>query len=352
MSVANALAAALTKGGINSDEAKDNGLFLSTGVPNLDKALSGKYRGGGIKTGRIVEIAGPPSAGKTQLATCVMAQAQKAGGAAGFKDHEGSFMLDLAKGLGLDDTPGLWHYNRPRSFEQSLDQAIDWMSTIRKADVIPFEAPLVMVFDSFASMVPAAKLNRDKKEGDGQNMKDNLALAMAASQELPAFNQFVVENNVLAIFLNQLRMKPGVAYGDPRYTVGGEALPYYAAMRLFLGREMERDKKTKEVIAQKIKAESIKNKTYRPFQKTSWEFKWRNDGSGYIDVADSMLDHIGAAHLTDLGIQGGSWFTWDGKRYNGKDNFIAALNESNDNIEALIDIAEAQDAKADVKVAA
>jgi recombination protein RecA len=344
MSIANALAAALTKGGVKSDEARDDGLFLSTGVPNLDYALSGKYRGGGIKTGRIVEIAGPPSAGKTQLATAVMAQAQKAGGAAGFKDHEGSFMLDLAKGLGLDDTPGIWNYQRPRSFEQSLDQAIDWMETIRKADVIPFEAPLVMVFDSFAGMVPAAKLNRDKKEGEGQNMKDNLALAMAASQELPAFNQFVTENNVLAIFLNQLRMKPGVAYGDPRYTVGGEALPYYASLRLFLGREMERDKKTKEVVAQKIKAEAIKNKTYRPFQKTSWEFKWRADGTGYIDVMDSMVDHIGAAHLTDLGIQGGAWFTWEGKRLQGRDNFIAHLHEDPENLDRLIDIAEAMPA--------
>ncbi|SFJ49799.1 protein RecA [Sphingomonas sp. NFR04] len=346
MSIAAKLAGALDKGGVTSDEVSDHDLFLSTGVPNLDRALSGKYRGGGIKTGRIVEIAGPPSAGKTQLATAVMAQAQKAGGAAGFKDHEGSFMLNLAKGLGLDDTPGIWNYKRPRSFEASLDQSIDWMETIRKADIIPFEAPLVMVFDSFASMVPAAKLARDKKEGDGQNMKDNLALAMAASQELPAFNQFVTENNVLAIFLNQLRMKPGVAYGDPRYTVGGEALPYYASLRLFLGREMERDKKTKEVIAQKIKAESIKNKTYQPFQKTSWEFKWRKDGTGYIDVMDSMIDHIGAEHLTELGIQGGAWFTWQSKRIQGKAAFIEHLNEDPANLDILIDIAEAQDAAA------
>lgn len=340
MSIAAALATALTKGGVQSDEILDDGLFLSTGVPNLDYALSGRYRGGGIKTGRIVEIAGPPSAGKTQLATAVMAQAQKAGGAACFKDHEGSFMLKLAKGLGLDDTPGIWSYNRPRSFELSLDQAVDWMSSIRDAKVIPFEAPLVVVFDSFAGMVPAAKLNREKKDGDGQNMKDNLALAMAASQELPAFNQFVSENNVLAIFLNQLRMKPGVSYGDPRYTVGGESLPYYASLRLFLGREMERDKKTKEVIAQKIKAEAIKNKTHRPFQKTSWEFKWRADGTGYIDVMDSMLDHIGSEKLTALGIQGGAWYTWEGNRFNGSANFIAHLNEDPANLEKLIDIAE------------
>lgn len=340
MSIADKLATALAQNGVMNDEQKDDGLFLSTGVPNLDYMLSGKYRGGGLKSGRIHEIAGPPSAGKTQLATCVMAQAQAHGGAAKFQDHEGSFMLLLAKGLGLDDTPGVWSYNRPRSFELSLDQAIDWMSAIRKAEIIPFEAPLVCVFDSFAGMVPAAKLNRDKKEGEGQNMKDNLALAMAASQELPAFNQFVTENNVCAIFLNQLRLKPGVAYGDPRYTVGGEALPYYASTRLFLGREMERDKKTKEVVTQKIKAETIKNKTHRPWQKTSWDFKWRPDGTGYIDVADSMIDHIGSDVLAQENIQTGAWFNWDGQRIQGRDNFIAALNADPTAIDKLIDIAE------------
>jgi recombination protein RecA len=333
------MAAALEKEGIKNDEMKDDGMFLSTGVPNLDYVLSGRYRGGGFKSGRIHEVAGPPSAGKTQLATCVMAQAQKHGGGAKFQDHEGSFMMKLAKGLGVDDSKGVWSYSRPRSFELSLDQSIDWMTSIRR--VVPIELPLVCVFDSFAGMVPAAKLERDKKEGEGQNMKDNLALAMAASQELPAFNQFVTENNVCAIFLNQLRMKPGVAYGDPRYTVGGESLPYYASTRLFLGAEKERDKKTKEVECQKIKAETIKNKTHRPFQKTSWDFKWRADGSGYIDVMDSMLDHIGAEHLSSLGIQGGAWFTWEGQRFNGRDNFVAHLNADPENIEKLIDIAEA-----------
>lgn len=338
MSYAAKMAAALDAAGIKNDEMADEGMFLSTGVPNLDYMLSGKYRGGGFKSGRIHEIAGPPSAGKTQLATAVMAQAQKVDGGAKFQDHEGSFMLDLAVGLGLVTAPGVWSYGRPRSFEQSLDQAVDWMANLRK--VLPIEYPLVCVFDSFAGMVPAAKLARDKKEGDGQNMKDNLALAMAASQELPAFNQFVTENNVCAIFLNQLRMKPGVAYGDPRYTVGGESLPYYASTRLFLSAEKERDKKTKEVVCQKIKAETIKNKTSRPFQKTSWDFKWRLDGTGYIDVSDSMLDHIGSEHLTEIGVQGGAWFTWEGQRFQGRDSFVAHLNKDPDNIEALIDIAE------------
>lgn len=341
MSYAAKMAAALAAAGIENDEMVDDGMFLSTGVPNLDYMLSGRYRGGGFKSGRIHEIAGPPSAGKTQLATAVMAQAQKAGGGAKFQDHEGSFMLQLAIGLGLIEAPGVWSYARPRSFEQSLDQSIDWMSNLRK--VLPIEVPLVCVFDSFAGMVPAAKLAREKKEGQGQNMKDNLALAMAASQELPAFNQFVTENNVCAIFLNQLRMKPGVAYGDPRYTVGGESLPYYASTRLFLGAEKERDAKTKTIECQKINAETIKNKTHRPFQKTSWDFKWRPDGTGYIDIADSMLDHIGNDVLVERGIRDNKtspWFTWEGQRFQGRDALLIELNKDPDNIEALIDIAE------------
>lgn len=338
MSIAEKMAAALNKGGVKSDVVKDNGLYLSTGVPNVDHALSGRYRGGGLKSGRMYEIAGPSSSGKTLLAQHVMKEAQKAGGAAAFKDHERTFMEHLYKSFGGSIEPGLWTYNRPRSFEESLDQTVDWMTAIRKADIIPFEAPLVAVFDSLHAMVPAAKLDRDGSQG--QNMKDKLALAMATSAEFPAFATFVEENNICAIFLNQIRTKPGVVYGDPRYTPGGDSMEFYASARLFLSRSMEKDKTTKEVTGQKITAETVKNKTHRPFQKASWMFKFRPDGTGYIDVAHSMVDHIGSKVLTDIGVQTGAWYTWEGVRCNGEANFIAELNKDPDNIEKLIDIAE------------
>jgi recombination protein RecA len=337
MSLAEALAGALEKGGVKSDEQKDLGLYLSTGVPNVDFALSGKYRGGGLKSARIYEIAGPSSSGKTLIAQHVMREAQRMGGAAAFHDHERTFDQNLFQSFGGDITPGIFTYKRPRSFEESIDAAVDWMTAIRKADVIPFEAPLAVVFDSLHAMVPAEKLDRDGTKA--QNMREKVALATATSVELPAFATFVEENNIIAIFLNQLRTKPGVVYGDPRYTPGGDALEFYASARLYLSRSMEKD--GKDVVGQKVTAESVKNKTYRPFQKASWFFKFREDGTGYIDVVESMMDYIGAAKLAAAGVQSGAWFTWEGQRIQGKDNFIAALNADPNALDKLIAIAEA-----------
>jgi protein RecA len=345
MSLAAALAGALEKGGVKSDTAPTYGLHLSTGIPSIDFQVSGMYRGGGFQSGRIIEIAGPPSAGKTLIAQHVMKEAQLAGGAAAFHDHERTFDENLFASFGGNIEPGIFTYKRPRTFEGSIDDAVDWMRAIRNAKVIPFEAPLVCVFDSLAAMVPAEKLVRsDGKEvaqdGKGANMREKVGLAVATSQELPAFATFVEENNILAIFLNQIRTKPGVTYGDPRYTPGGDALPFYASVRIFLSRSM--DKNGKEVVGQTITAETVKNKTHRPFLKEQFVFKFREDGTGYIDVAASMVEHIGATKLDAVGVQPGKgqWFTWDGKKIQGKENFIAAVNADPQGIEKLIDIAE------------
>lgn len=336
-STADRLAAALGKAGVKSDEQRDLGLYLSTGVPNVDFALSGKYVGGGLKSARMYEIAGPSSSGKTLLAQHVMREAQKMGGAAAFHDHERTFDQNLYQSFGGVVTPGIFTYKRPRSFEESIDQAVDWMSAIRSSDIIPFEAPLVCCFDSLHAMVPAEKLDRDASKA--QNMREKVALAVATSAEFPAFATFVEENNICAIFLNQLRTKVGVVYGDPRYTPGGDAMEFYASARLFLSRSMEKD--GKEVVGQKITAETVKNKTHRPFQKASWFFKFNEDGTGYIDVIDSMVDYIGAAKLTAAGVQGGAWYTWEGQRAQGKDNFLNLLRADPDALEKLIKIAEA-----------
>lgn len=333
--LANRLAGALKKGGVASDEQKDTGLFLSTGMPNVDHELSGKYTGGGLKSARIVEIAGPESSGKTLLAQHVMKEAQKAGGAAAFHDHERSFMPHLFEAFGGDASEGIFTLRKPRTFEESLDQSIDWMTSIREAEIIPFEAPLVVAFDSLHSMVPAANMERDKSKSS--NMKEKLALAAATSSEFPAFAQFVEENNVLAIFLNQLRTKPGVVYGDPRYTPGGDAINFYASVRLFLSRSMERDKKTKEVTGQTIKMESIKNKTYPPFKKAEWVFKFNDEGTGYIDLIDTMI-----GHLLDRGLleQSGAYIAWEGKKYY-RDPLVKALGTAPDAaMKKLVAIAE------------
>ncbi|MEE3154941.1 MAG: ATPase domain-containing protein, partial [Pseudomonadota bacterium] len=111
-SIAEKLAAGLAKAGVKSDEIKDHGCYLSTGVPNVDHALTGNYTGGGFKSSRIVEIAGDPSTGKTLLAQHVAKEAQKAGGAAAFHDHEKTFMPSLYERFGGSIEDGVWTYKR------------------------------------------------------------------------------------------------------------------------------------------------------------------------------------------------------------------------------------------------
>lgn len=337
MSIANALAKALKKGGVASDAVEDNGLFLSTGVPNVDRALNGKYRGGGFKSSRIHEIASPGSVGKTLLAQHVIKAAQEAGGAGAFHDHERTFIPALFERYGGSIEDGIWTYRRPRSLEESFDQSIDWMSTIRKADVIPFEAPLVCVFDSLAAMVPAAKL-AERKPGESLNMREKLALATATSQELPAFNQFVSENNICAIFLNQMRLKPGVTHGDPRYTPGGEAMFFYDATKMYLGRTVNRGTKGDDkgqVTGQTIRLETVKNKTFRPFQKTEFEFKFNPDGTGYIDVVDTMLTHLKQVGKIEMS---GSYMVWEGKKLY-QSQLLERLKGETGIVDRLVDMA-------------
>jgi recombination protein RecA len=337
MSLADALASALQKGGVQSDPIKDIGCHLSTGVPNVDFIISGKYRGGGFKSARMVEIASPASAGKTLLAQHVIKEAQKAGGAGAFHDHEKTFVPDLFERFGGSVQPGVWTYKRPETFEESLDQAVDWMEAIRRADVIPFEAPLVCVFDSLAAMVPASDMDRDRSQA--KNMKEKLSLATTTSQEFPAFNAFIEKNNILAIFLNQMRMKPGVTHGDPRYTPGGEAPFFYDAVKLYLGRSLDRENKAdaREVTGQTVRVETVKNKTYRSHLKTEFKFKFLPDGTGYIDVVETMLDHLREIGKLETS---GAYIVWEGKKLY-KSQLLPQIANEPGIVDRLIDMAVA-----------
>ena len=210
MSKADALAAALTKSIGAADNNEKAITWLNTGYEPLNMALSGKYDGG-LPGGRIVEMFGPSSSGKTAIATNVMAHAQKAGGIAGFNDHERSFHAHLARGLGLDTDASSFVYRRPKSFEESVTLAIKAAQTVRQGKFIAEDAPIVWVFDSLAGMVPKSKLDKDVDE---YNMNDTTALARATSGIFPALAQWSEELNMLCLFLNQIRTKPGVAYGD------------------------------------------------------------------------------------------------------------------------------------------
>lgn len=297
--------------------------WLDTGYPPLNKAISGRYDGG-LPCGRVVEIFGPASCGKTALATEAMASAQRAGGLAVFMDHENSFDLGLAVGLGLNPEER-WVYKQPTTFEEAIDNTKRLAMTLRNVDAnlrpmkgkapLPMDKPIVVVFDSLASMVPQSKMYDNKgnlKGAEDNSMHDNTALARATSAHFPLLAQIAYKCNVCLIFLNQVRMKPGVAYGDPTTTPGGNAPEYYASVRIGLSREMIKDK-DKNVIGQVVNATLRKNKVSAPFKRASWNFMFREDGTGFFDVDGSLVEL-----LADTGVlkRDGNGYIWtDGKKY-------------------------------------
>lgn len=293
--------------------------WMSTGIPELDAALSGKFEEGGVPGGRIIEIFGPASSGKTFLATMIMKATQQAGGIAGFSDHERSFEPVLAESLGLciDPDVGNFVYKRPETFEQSIQIAMNFCEQVRKLKLIPDKAPLVWVFDSVASMVPYDKLYDDKgkRRTDRINMKDKLALATATSQNYPQLAQFAEDYNMTVILLNQIRMKPGVMYGDPTTTPGGNAAEYYASIRISLGRKMITNGKSgddKETLGQEITANVVKNKVTRPFQKAKWRVMYNMAGFGAtVDVVGSTVDFLVRKNLIP---REGNYLVWEGKK--------------------------------------
>lgn len=294
-------------------EGGDIAAWVDTGYPPLNKAVSGSYDKG-LPSGRIIEIFGPSSAGKTAIATEAMISAQKMGGIAAFSDHERSFKLTLSVRRGLDTTPGKWIYRKPKTFEEGVGEMFKAVRTIRGANVIKPEAPIVWVFDSLASMIPASVWEKIEK-GEPLKMNDKLALASLTSQQFPAIAVFAEEYNVCVIFLNQIRMDPGVTYGNPEKTPGGKAPPFYASVRIQLG--ATRLTKTVEgepvMTGSEIKARCIKNKVNRPYLSTKWRFSFRDDGTGYFDTNASLAQLAIEKKLINVPTKG--WYEWEGKNY-------------------------------------
>lgn len=290
--------------------------FLDTGFPPLNHASSHDWSSG-IPVGRMIEIAGPPSSGKTAIATAAMAAAQKQGGVAGFMDHERSFSLTLAPRLGLDTTPGRFIFKKPRTFEQSLQLCVVAATTIREKKLIAKDAPICWVFDSLAAMVPQSALYEMKngkvvgeKSLEDRNMNDNSALARATSNSFPAFSQHCEELGIAAIFLNQMRMKIGVMFGDPRKTTGGNAPEFYFSQRIWLSASQL--KKGPEVIGMEVTGKFVKNKIARPFETATWRFMFQPDGTGRFDRERSTIDFLEGIGALTKGTKAGT-VVWDGK---------------------------------------
>ena len=304
-----ALAAAITqiekdfgKGTIMrlGENAKMNVEAVPTGSLTLDLALGI----GGVPRGRIVEIFGPESSGKTTVALHIVAEVQKRGGTAAFIDAEHALDPVYAKALGVDIDELL--VSQPDSGEQALDVT---------EHLVRSGAVDVVVVDSVAALVP-------QQEIDGTMGASHVGLhARLMSQALRKLSGIIAKTNCVAIFINQLREKVGVMYGNPETTTGGRALKFYASVRLDV-RKTESLKQGGDVYGNKVKVKVVKNKVAPPFKVAEFEIIY---GKG-ISKAGEILEIA-----TNLGIikKSGSFFYYnDEKLAQGKDAARLALEKN------------------------
>jgi len=309
-------AALLAAVGENDVETEPT-LWLDAGYGPLNEVIAGngkQFRG--WPGGRIIEIAGPSASGKTLLATLAMISAQRAGGVAIFVDWERAFNAEFARILGLDTTFPRFIYKRSETWEEGNTVALQAAKAIRAKKLIPDEAPIVIVCDSIAAAVPKSMLYDAKgkpREIDEFTMNDTTALARVTSTTLKVVNQLVAEFNVTAIYLNQIRTKIGVVYGDPRTTPGGSAMEFYATTRIFTGRKLVKEKESGDLKAALIGIQTVKNKLCMPFQEVELRLAYDDVGLAKFDFVTGYLETALARKRL---VESGSWITWaDGKKY-------------------------------------
>jgi protein RecA len=303
--------------GVNAEDASVS-KYIDTGYPPLNKIMSGHFDGG-LPFGRMVEVFGESSTGKTALATEWMINAQRMGGVAIFIDWERSFDEDMAQNMGLNLERPYWLYFKPKTWEEGNVIATKAAQTIRASGHISDDAPILVVFDSIASALPKSQV---EKEIDEYTMNDTTALARVTSTTLKAQAQHAENNNATFVYLNQVRLKIGVMFGDPRTTPGGKAMEFYSTARLALGREkiMEAKEGGKDFTGQKIKIECVKSKMTKPFKKCELLLSFSEDGMAHFDSVTSMVEFAAKNGLIEYNKPRVTWT--DGKQY-----FIKALAE-------------------------
>ncbi len=272
---------------------------IPTGALSLDWALGI----GGIPRGRIIEIYGPESSGKTTLCLHIISEAQKTGGLAAFIDAEHALDVNYAKRLGVDTA------NLLLSQPDYGEQALEITDTLVRSNALD-----VIVIDSVAALVPRAEI-------EGEMGDSHMAMqARLMSQALRKLTAAIARSKTSVIFTNQLRSKIGVMFGNPETTTGGNALKFYASVRLDI-RRIAQIKEGNDVIGNRTKVKIVKSKIAPPFKEVEFDILY-NEG---ISKSGDMLD---LATLNNIVKKAGAWFTYKEDRYQGREQFRQKLMEN------------------------
>jgi len=273
--------------------------IIPTGAISLDAALGV----GGVPRGRIIEIFGPESSGKTTLALTITAQAQKLGGLAAFIDAEHALDSIYAKKLGVDTD------NLIISQPDTGEQALEITETLVRSGALD-----IIVIDSVAALVPKSEIEGEM--GDAQMGVQ----ARLMSQAMRKLTGVISKSNVCVIFINQIREKIGVMFGNPETTTGGRALKFYSSVRLDIRRTAS-VKDGDEVTGSRVKVKVVKNKVAPPFKEAEFDIMYGSGISTEGDLADMGIN---------LGLieKSGTWFTMGQERMQGRENLKRFLIEN------------------------